>query len=194
MNLSSYHQKYTNKNDEEIQKRADVKERELVEIFKNISLNNNVPVRLAVLGCGDKRFIGHHKRIFEKVLRNDVDVTTFDITIDHLKDAPNVLQHDCTKPLPNPPYDITYGHVLLKFIQTDKQFNVLRNSFDALNSGGIAIHLFDFEEIKSKSSRLEDALWSVPLDRWKKELSKIKIQYKEIPIEYGLALVLLKNN
>ena len=133
MVLSSYHQKYSNQNQEEINKRADVKEQELITIFNKVVLNTTSnPVRLAVLGCGDKRFIVQHKRIFEKVLQKNVEVTTFDISIEHLEGEANVFQHDCTQTLSNPPYDIMYGHVLLKFIETEKQFDVLKNSFDAL--------------------------------------------------------------
>ena len=119
MTLSIYHQKYVEQNDDEIQHKADAKEQELASIFQEVSLNTDSdPVRLAVLGCGDKRFVAHHKRIFENVLKRNVEVTTFDITIDHLAGESNVFQHDCTLPLRNPPYDITYAHVLLKFIET----------------------------------------------------------------------------
>jgi len=193
MTLSTYHQKYVDQNDEEIQHKADAKEQELVSIFQNVSLNTDSdPLRLSVLGCGDKRFIAHHKRIFENVLKRNVEVTTFDITIDHLAGEPNVFQHDCTLPLPNPPYDVTYAHVLLKFIETEKQFDLLKNSFDALKPGGITIHIFDEEEIKATNPKLPDGLWAVPIEQWKEKLTELGINYKEIPVKYGLALVLLR--
>jgi len=193
MTLSAYHQKYSNQPDEELKRRADAKEQELASIFQKISLNTNSnPVKLAVLGCGDKRFIAHHKRIFENVLKRNVDVTTFDITIDHLAGESNIFQHDCTLPLPNPPYDITYAHVLLKFIETEKQFDLIKNSFDALKTGGIAIHVFDEEEVKASSPKLFDNLWAVPLEKWKQKLTGLDIEYKEIPLKYGPALVLLR--
>lgn len=193
MTLSVYHQKYVDQSDEEIQRKADAKEQELVAIFNEVSLNTDSdPVRLAVLGCGDKRFVAHHKRIFENVLKRNVEVITFDITIDHLTGESNVFQHDCTLPLPNPPYDITYAHVLLKFIEAEKQFDLLKNSFDALKPGGIAIHGFDWDEIKATSPKLPDGLWAVPLDQWKQKLTGLGIEYKEIPLKYGPALVLLR--
>ena len=193
MTLSTYHQKYSNQSDEELKRRADAKEQELTSIFQEVSLSTDSdPVKLAVLGCGDKRFVAHHKRIFENVLKRNVEVTTFDINIDHLAGESNVFQHDCTLPLPNPPYDITFAHVLLKFIETEKQFDLLKNSFDTLKSGGVAIHVFDEEEIKATSPKLPDDLWAVPLEKWKKKLTELNIEYKEIPLKYGPALVLLR--
>ncbi len=193
MTLSTYHQKYVDQSDDEIQRKADAKEQELASIFRAVSLNTDSnPVKLAVLGCGDKRFVVHHKGIFENVLKRTVEVTTFDIFIDHLAGESNVFQHDCTLPLPNPPYDITYAHVLLKFIEDEKQFDLLKNSFDVLKPGGVAIHVFDEEEVKATSPKLPDGLWSVPLEKWKLKLTELGIEYKEIPLKYGPVLVLLR--
>ncbi len=166
MTLSTYHQKYIDQSDEELQRKADAKEQELSTIFHEISLNtDSEPVRVAVLGCGDKLLIAHHKRIFEKVLNRKVEISTFDITIDHLLGEEGVWQHDCTLSLPNPPYDISYAHVLLKFIEPEKQFALLENSYNALKPGGLAIHVFDEEEIRSNDSRLSGGLWAVPLNQ-----------------------------
>lgn len=193
MALSPYHQKYSDKPDEELKRRVDVKEKELTSIFQEISLNTDSnPVKLAVLGCGDKRFVAHHKRIFENVLKRNVEITTFDISIDHLAGKSNVFQHDCTLPLPNPPYDVTYAHVLLKFIEPEKQFDLLKNSFDALETGGVAIHVFDEDEVKATGPKLPNNLWAVPLDQCKEKLTELGIEYKEIPLKYGPSLVLFR--
>jgi len=193
VSLSIYHQKYADKSNEEIKKRAEAKEQELVTIFSNISLNTNSdPVRVAVLGCGDKRNVAHHTKIFEQILKRNVEVITFDITTEHLKGETNIFQHDCTLPLPKSPYDIMYGHVLLKFIETKKQFDVLKNSFDALKPGGVAIHCFDWDEIKAEGPKLPDGMWAVPLAQHKKRLTELSIEYKEITLKYGSALVLLR--
>jgi hypothetical protein len=194
MVLSKYYQKYADQTDKEIQKRADAKEEELSAIFQEVSLNTDSnPGKIAVLGCGDKRFIACYKKIFEKILKRNVEIVVFDITIDHLEGELNVFKHDCTLPLQNSPYDITYGHVLLKFIETEKQFDLLKNSYDALKKGGIAIHIFDWEEIKTKNIKLPDGSWSVPLEIWKKQLTRIGIEYKELSLKYGPALILLHN-
>jgi hypothetical protein len=191
MSFSLYHQSYANKSDEDIQKRTNEKEQELNKIFENISLQTDSnSLRLVVLGCPDKRMVKQYEIIFEKVLKRKVEVITFDITIDHLIGESNIIQHDCTLPFPKPTYDITYGHVLLKFIETEKQFAVLINSFESLKLGGIAIHVFDREEIEAKEINLPDGLWSVPLAKWKQKLSEHNIEYKEVQLKHGPALIL----
>lgn len=194
MSLSKYHQKYANLPDEEIQKRADVKKDELVSIFKEAQLKTESDEpKIAIVGSGDKRFVNHHKRIFEELLGKPVELTTFDITVEHLEGQENVIQHDCTLPLPNPPYDITYAHVLLKFIETEKQIDLIMNSYYALEKGGLAIHVLDKEDYETKGPKLPDGYYTVQLGRWKKELDDKRIKYQEIPVKYGMALVLLKN-
>ena len=193
MTLSSYHQKYVDQSEAEIQKRILVKKEELDEIFSHVTLETNgSPVQVAILGCGDKRFISGHKEIFENALGKPVEITTFDITIDHLIGEENVFQHDCTLPLPHGPFDITYAHVLLRFIDTERQWDVIKNSFDALNPDGLAIHVLDTEDYETKTLQLPNGLFSVPLEVWKMKLDGLGIKYQEIPITYGLALVIQK--
>ncbi|MFZ4648720.1 MAG: hypothetical protein ACOYMB_03775 [Patescibacteria group bacterium] len=193
MKLSLYHQKYADNPDEEINRRIDAKKQELIAIFREVSLNTvDSTVKVAVLGCGDKRFVSRHREMFEQLLEKNIEITTFDITVEHLGGEDNIIQHDCTLPLPGGPYDITYGHVVLKFIDNEKQFDLLQNSYLALKPGGIAIHIFDREEIESRDEKLIDGQWSVPLEKYKKMLSSADIKYQEIPVKYGIALVLIK--
>lgn len=202
MALSEYHQKYAAKPDEEIARRAKVKEEELRRIFNAAPLGSSAtPVRLGVMGCGEKRFIQHHRNIFQTLLGRPVEVTTFDIAIEHLAGEERVFQHDVTQPLPDAPYDVTYVHVLLKFTPTDKQLDVLLNSYNALRDGGVAIHVFDAEEVAATSPTLPDGLYSVPLERWEKELDARGIKHTKVswkiegilpmPLE-GSALMLSK--
>ena len=191
--LSPYHQKYIGQSETEIQKRIDEKKRELSEIFSHTTLETkDSPVQVAVLGCGDKRFISGHKEIFESILARSVEITTFDITINHLLGEKKVFQHDCTLPLPHGPFDITYAHVLLRFVETEKQWDLIQNSFDALNPGGLAIHVLDTEDYETRTPQLPNGLFSVPLKRWEEKLNELGIKYKKIPVTYGLALVLTK--
>jgi len=193
MTLSKYHQQFSDLSDEEIKKRARAKKRELKIIFREVKLNTeNHTLRVAVLGCEDKRFIAHYKRIFEQLLMKNIDISTFDITIEHLAGEHNVFQHDYILPLPSPPYDIIYSRVLLKFIETEKQFNLIKNSFSALITGGLAIHYFATEEVKAKGPRLDNGYWAVPLNRWEEELTKRETKYREINLKYGSALVLIR--
>ncbi|HPN54738.1 MAG TPA: hypothetical protein PLB52_02290 [Candidatus Moranbacteria bacterium] len=194
MALSQYHQKYSNYSEEEIQKRADEKEAELKSIFEKVSLKTESEIiKLAVMGSGDKRFAKHHKRIFEKFVQKPVEVTTFDITTEHLEGEERIIQHDCTKTLPNAPYDITYVHVLLIFIETKKQWDVIENSYDALKRGGIAIHVFDKGDYSTNEKMLADGYFAVPLREYENKLKELNIDYFEVPVKYGLALVLVKS-
>ena len=202
MTLSKYHQTYASKSDEEIEKRAQVKEEELRKIFTKVTFKpSGETIRIAVLGCGERRLIKHHQRIFEKLFKRPIELITFDLNTDHLGDEVGVVQHDVTKPLPGGPYDLTYAHVLLKFIEREKQWAVIKNSYDALRSPGMAIHIFDSQEIEEKGEKLPDGYYSVPLEVWKEKLGLEGIEFQElswsikgvveIPIE-GLSLVLLK--
>lgn len=202
MTLSSYHQKYAEKSDEELGRRAGVKREELVRIFSIVPTPATSPVRVAVLGCGERRFVGHHRRMFAELLRRPVELTTFDISIEHLRGEEGVIEHDITMPLPGAPYDITYGHVVLKFIPTEKQWDAIARSHEALRPGGIAIHVFDMEEIKAATPELPGGLYAVPLDRWKSALSESGIVFSEtrwtVPVPgtaitvEGYALILTK--
>lgn len=184
MAISQYHQQYIDQSDEEIQKKADVKEKELVAIFNKIRLaTSGESVKIAVLGCGDRRLIEHHRRIFSKLLNKPVDLYTFDVAIEHMQGEKNVILHDCILPLPNPPYDITYGHVVLKFVSKEKQYDLIKSSYEALNPGGLAIHVLDEGDYKNSE---------VPLKDYESKLKDEGINFIEVPIKYGLALVLKK--
>lgn len=194
MTFSPYHQKYANQPDAEVQKRVNEKRRELSAIFAQVQLETmGRPVRIAVVGCGDKRCIHWHKEIFENLLKRPVEITTFDIVIDHLQGEENVFQHDCTLPFPGSPFDITYAHVLLRFIEIEKQWDLIQNSFHALKPGGLAIHLLDTEDYETETPTLPNGLFPVPLKKWEAKLDELGIEYKEIPVNYGLALVVLNN-
>lgn len=95
-------------------------------------------------------------------------------------------------PLPNEPYDITFGHVVLRFVETEKQWDLLWNSHNALKLGGMAIHVIDRMDYETKEARLPNGLYSVPLDEWKGKLRDERITYHEIPLKFGKALVLVR--
>jgi len=193
MILSLYHQKYANQPDAEIKNRANEKRQELAAIFKQTQIKTaGETAKVAVIGCGDKRFIKYHKEIFESFIKRPVEIITFDITVDHLVGEKNVVQHDCTLPLPNGHFDITYAHILLRFIETEKQWDLIKNSYEALKSGGLAIHLLDKEDYETNEPKLSNGLFSVPLNEWRAKLDEQGITYKDVPVKYGLALVILK--
>ena len=194
MSLSNYHQKYANYSEEEIKNRVKEKRDELALIFEKIKLNTKSEiVKIGVLGCGDKRFIKHHKEIFQEFILQPIEIMTFDITIEHLLGGENVIEHDCTLPLLNIPFDITYAHILLKFIETEKQWDLIKNSYDSLKPGGFAIHVMDKEDFETKEILLSNGQFSVALERWKNKLNKENIKYEEIPVKFGLAFIILKD-
>src|SRR3990172_1709337 len=172
MTLSKYHARFRDLTDQEIADRLDVKRQELAQIFEqtDFSPTKGAPAKIAVLGTADVRLVEGHKKIFSELLALPIELNTFDITIAHLAGSPNVVGHDVTRPLPGGPYDLCYGHVLLKFIETNKQLSVLQNSYNALKTGGIAIHVFDLDELEMPCDKLPDGLFTVPLERWKDEL------------------------
>lgn len=191
--MDKYHQKFAEQSDAEIQNKLNAKKDELLAIFKQIPFSSGKQtLSLAVLGCGDKRFVKGHKKIFEEVLGKEVEVTTFDITIEHLKGEERIVEHDCTLPIPKGHFTFTYAHVLLKFIPAEKQWDLIKNSYDALEGGGMAIHVLDKKDYESSGEKLPDGYFAVPLERWTEKLKEMGIRYHEIPVKYGLALVLLK--
>ncbi len=183
--LDDYHQKYANRSDEEIRKRIAEKEKELVlirDIVKPKFLSDTL--KIAVMGCGERRFVAGHREIFARVFHKQVNITTFDITTDHLKGEEDVVRHDCTQLLPNGPYDITYAHVLLRFIPKEKQWDLIMNSFNVLKNGGMAIHVLDPEDCKTTEL--------VDLPEIELMLKKQNISTEKITLPIGQALVLLK--
>lgn len=186
MELSTYHQKFAAQPDTEIDKKVSAKRAELEAIFGALpSTFNHEPIKIAVLGCGDKRFVQKHRELFFSILQKPIELTTFDITTDYLQGENGVTLHDCTLPLPNGPYDITYAHVLLKFIEPTKQMDVLHNSYHALREHGLAIHILDTQDYEGDHPLVD-------LAAYKTLLRDKNIAFKEIPVHYGLALVLYK--
>lgn len=182
--LSEYHKKYKDKSDDELARRLAFKKNELEVIKRAVQPVFNSPIlKVAVMGCGDKRFVKGHRDIFSQVFDSPVEITTFDVMIDHLAGKSNVVQHDCTHPLPGGPYDITFAHVLLRFIPKDGQLAVVMNSFNALKPGGIAIHVLDPEDYENNLVIFEDI---------KQHLADRKNSYQVVELEIGIALVITK--
>ena len=70
MSLQPYHEKYMARSDEDLRRRAEIKELELQKIFEATKYTTQAnPVRVAVTGCADRRHVVAHKQIFEKLLK-----------------------------------------------------------------------------------------------------------------------------
>jgi len=74
--LDEYHQKYANRSDEEMNDRIAEKEKELILIRDAVSPKfSSDTLDIAVVGCGEKRFVAGHREIFTKVFDKPVKIT-----------------------------------------------------------------------------------------------------------------------
>jgi len=168
MELSEYHKKYADYSDDEISRRILVKEKELEQILdKTVYRLEYDPVRIAVLGCGDRRLVQAHREMYERLFGREIELVTFDITTEHLIGEEGVVRHDVTKPLPSSPYDVIVGHVLMPFIELSKKWDVLWNAYQALRNPGIAIHIVGLEE---------------GLDTWRERFVEKEIRVEVLPL------------
>ncbi len=170
------------------------------QVFQQVEVKSpNTPLRIAVLGCGDIRIVDPYRKIFAGLLNRQVSINIFDITIEHLKGESNVYEFDATQPVPEGPYDIAYANELLKFIETERQWYAIENSYGALNDNGVAIHILDNQDF-DESIPAAEGFYKVPLEMWKRNMYMQGIQFYEIPlftgpkrkVEEALALVLVK--
>lgn len=191
--LSEYHQKYAALPDEEIAKRVAYKMEDLKAVMKaTATIIGHAPLLIAVLGCPDPRYRPLQQQMLEKTLGKSVKLTTYDITVDHLQGVPGAVQHDVTEPLPGGPYDFILAHVLLRFIEEDRQWYVIFNSYDALKPGGVAIHVLDEEDYTTGGAIIPDGYHPVPLEKWKDKMRDLGMDYVEVPIEHGVALAIMR--
>lgn len=129
-------------------------------------------VKVVVLGASDKRYIPIHKRIFEEILKKDIQMNTFDVDVVHLGGkSKSVVEHDVTKTFPNAPYDIIFSHELMKFLTPEEQIQVMKNSYHALSNNGLAMHIMHVPSIKG-TTELRTWQYRVNPDSLLKQLKK----------------------
>lgn len=184
--LADYYQRYGQLSDKEIAHRAAVKEMQIRQVFAAVGQPSfpNPLIRLAVLGSGDKRLVDAHRRIFETVFGKPVTMTTFDIDVEHLAGAQGgVIRHDVTEPLPETPYEVVYGDVIVRFVEPTKQFFVMKNAFDALAPGGIAVVNFAQEDFDPPPKYEPVAgTFRVDMNALQLEMAKAGIPFLEVPV------------
>ncbi len=191
--LSQYHSKYQSKPDDEIARRAKEKMDELERVFSAVPLDTAGDiVRVAVMGCGDVRFVQWHRQIFARVLARPVEITTFDIDITHLQGEQRIVQHDCSLPLLGGPYDITFGHVVLPFLSPAKQLDMIQSGFDALAHDGIQIQVLDPNNYDLQSETLP-GLSHVDLKKLELAAQQSGGSVTFVPLAIGQAVVIKKN-
>jgi hypothetical protein len=164
-----------------------VKEHALRTVFATVGQPRSIApkVAAAVLGCADKRFMPHHRRLLEVLFGKPVDMTTFDITIEHLQGEQGVVQHDATMPLPGGPFDFVLGDVLVRFASPDRQFFILKNAYDALGPGGMAVFNFARDDFDPKPGYVPPAgTFPVDFNALQMQLTNAGIQYQEVPLHF----------
>ncbi len=189
--ISEYHARYQSKSDDEITRRAREKFNELTRVFSAAPLDTTSdPVEVAVMGCGDRRYVAHHKDMFARILARKVRLTTFDIETNHLSGEENVIEHDCSLPLPGGPYDVTFGHVVLPFLTSKKQLDMISAGYNALKSGGIQIQVLDPMNY-DESSETPEGLHKVAPDVIKKHAQDLGARVIEVDLDIGMAIVIV---
>lgn len=202
MQLDAYYDSQAAKPQSDVDLQLQVKKTELEKVLATARPTvGATPAKIAVLGCGDKRFVALHRAMFAEALGTEVAITTYDISTAHLGDEPGVVQHDTTLPLPDTGFALVYSHVLLKFIVPAQQWSVVKNSHDALAAGGIAVHVLNMEETEADGEQIAGGYFAVPLGKIKGQLEAVGVPYMEVdwsvpgpdgaPIR-AMALVLLK--
>jgi len=187
--LSAYHELYQGRSDEEIDFRIKVKELGLRQVLAVVGVPEFVlpTLRVAVFGCGDRRFVARHRQMFESIFSKPAEVTTFDVTTEHLQGEADVIQHDVALPVPGGPFDIVYADVLARFLDPAKQYSMMKNAYDVLAPGGMAIVTFakedfdpppDYEPIPGTSR--------VDMNALQFELAGNKIEFLEVPVTLEL--------
>ncbi len=138
-------------------------------------------LKIAVLGASDKRYIPIHQRVFETVLHKSIDMVTLDVDRAHLGNRKDVLRHDVTKKFLEK-YDIIFSHELMKFLSPGEQFLTMKNSYNALTKGGIAMHIMHEPSVEG-TSELRSWQHRVNPELLLKQLKSEKIIAKKLVFE-----------
>ncbi len=140
------------------------------------------PVRIAVLGASDKRYLPIHEQIFRHLLQRDVHVTTLDIDIEHLARQQGTVEHDVTQSFPMSPYNVVFSHELMKFLTAEEQLQAMKNSYAALADNGLAMHIMHAPSIKG-TAELKAWQYRVNPDALLERLHEEKIPARKLVFE-----------
>ena len=150
--LQQHYLEYAAQSDDWVENMAVTKKSIVAQVIKASKFSPiSEPVKVAVLGASDPRYIKIHKRLFEEILRKKIELITLDLDTVHLggKSA-SVMQWDVTKKFPAS-FDVIFSHELMKFLTPSEQIATIINSFNALNRAGIAMHIIHEPSIKGTS-------------------------------------------
>ena len=146
--LKAHYKEYASQHDSWVNNMRNVKKSIVQTVFGKVSFcPGGEPLRVAVLGASDKRYIRIHKGVFTEVTGKAVEVTTFDIDTSHLSGEEGVVHHDVTRPFPKK-FDLVFSHELMKFLEPEKQAEVIKNSHYSLSPGGFSMHIIHSPSIE----------------------------------------------
>lgn len=150
--LQQHYLEYAAQSDDWVENMVVTKKSIVAYVIKASNFNTNAkPIRIAVLGASDPRYIKIHERLFEEILRKKIELITLDLDVVHLGGkSKSVIQCDVTKKFPAS-FDVIFSHELMKFLTQNEQLATLMNSFNALNSNGISMHIVHEPSIKGTS-------------------------------------------
>lgn len=146
--LQKHYAEYATRSDDRVRDRKNAKRSIIRHVLTAVPVTvHTSPLKVVVLGASDKRYLPIHAKIFAEVL-GAVEVSTLDVDAEHLGKGSDVIEHDVTTPFPNRPYAVVFSHELMKFLTEDEQLKVIMNSYDALQTGGVAMHVMHEPSIK----------------------------------------------
>lgn len=112
------------------------------------------PIRIAVLGCADARYIPYYEKTFPAFFGKKIHLDIYDTVTAHLPEQDNVIAHDCTKTLPQT-YDFVYSHILLNFLDAAAQAELLKSAESSLTPRGKVLHIYasdyDYKRFRLKT-------------------------------------------
>lgn len=151
--LKNHYKEYASQPDEWVENMEATKRSIVEQVLEIMKFETNTdPIKIAVLGASDKRYISIHQRVFENAVQREIQMSTLDIDTNHLGGtSDDVVLHDVTKPFPDAPYAIIFSHELMKFLTPEEQLHSIENSYQALAQNGLAMHILHEPSIKGTS-------------------------------------------
>ncbi|MAF35757.1 hypothetical protein CL622_01410 [archaeon] len=189
--LAKHYREYASRPQDWVDLRAHIKKQIVQDVFEQTGFSpTGNPVKIAVLGASDKRYIAVHHTIFTEAVQKDVAMITFDLDEAHLAGAHGIVEHDVTSPFPETGFELIFSHALMKFILPQEQAVVLKNAYNALAPGGLAMHILHFAELKG-GTILKDWQYRADVEKIVAALAKDGIICKPISLNIDGGTVVL---
>lgn len=179
--LASHYAEYASQPDEWVNNMERTKRSIVEQVLSATNFEaGGESVKVVVLGASDKRYIPIHQRVFRGAVKHAIDMKTFDIDTEHLGgESITEVTHDVTQPFPDAPYAIVFSHELMKFLTPEEQLATIKQSYQALDKNGLAMHILHEPSIKG-TSELRDWQHRVNPDELIKELEEAGVPASKV--------------